>query len=193
MNKLNKFLLIIITAFAPAVTLAQEKKTLATLIDTIVGYFDSFLLLLMGFAIVMFTWYVIQYFIKPNAERKEASMYVLYSVIGFFVLLSFWGLVNVLQNTFGLGNETYKPSSWTSFSNLFPSGSTVNNGNKNAFQADDNGLINWEANTDTDPNQTDGLDLNSDQSIQPASNPNQGQDNSDILNDGIFNAADDFN
>ena len=75
--------------------------TLCTLVNVTIGYFNIFLVLLMAFAVVMFTWYVIQYYIKPNEERKTAGLYVMYSIIGFFVILSMWGLVNILSNTFG--------------------------------------------------------------------------------------------
>jgi len=105
----------------PGVTFA-ETQTLRTLIITITGYMNDLLFLMMGLAIVMFTWYVIQYFIKPDAERTEGAKYVMYALIGFFVLLSFWGIVNILQNTFGLKNEDNRPSSWQSFTNLFPGG-----------------------------------------------------------------------
>lgn len=103
-------------------------KTLADIIDLIIYYLNIILVLFMGVAVVIFVYYVIKYFILPNADRSEAGSYVLYSVIGFFVILSFWGLVNVLQNTFGLQNENNKPSSWASFSNLFPGGSTGGGG-----------------------------------------------------------------
>jgi hypothetical protein len=103
---------------SPLVAYAQT-KTLATLISTIVGYFNIILDLIMGMAVVMFVWYVIQYFIQPNDKRAEGAQYVMWAVVGFFVILSMWGLVNILTNTFNLGNNN--PSSWSSISNLFPS------------------------------------------------------------------------
>ncbi len=103
----------------PAITMAAG-PTLASLIDLIIYYLNTFLVLMMGVAVVVFVYYVIKYFILPNSDRSEAGSYVLYSVIGFFVILSFWGIVNVLQNTFGLKNDRNRPASWASFSNLFP-------------------------------------------------------------------------
>lgn len=103
----------------PLVAFAQT-KTLKTLIEQITEYFNYILVLLMGFAIILFVWYIIKYFIRPNEDRKEAGMYVMYSVIGFFVILSMWGIVNILQNTFGLQNEDNRPASWNSLINLFP-------------------------------------------------------------------------
>ena len=120
----SKFSLATLAALAfPALAFAAG-KTLADILDLIIYYLNIILVLFMGAAVVIFVYYVIKYFILPNADRSEAGSYVLYSVIGFFVILSFWGLVNVLQNTFGLQNENNKPSSWASFSNLFPGGST---------------------------------------------------------------------
>lgn len=119
----------------PFLAFAATNKTLKDLIVGIIGYLNDILFLLMGLAVVMFVWYIIQYFIRPNdsAEgRKQAGLYVMYSLIGFFVILSFWGIVNILRGTFGgLGNSDNAPSSWTDFSGLFPpsSGSSQTSGN----------------------------------------------------------------
>lgn len=108
----------------PSITSAQTGKTLSSLITLIIGYLNQFLVLLMGAAVIMFVYNVIKYFIRADAERKEAGPYVMWSLIGFFVILSMWGLVNILQNTFGLKNEYNRPASWTSFTNIFPGGSS---------------------------------------------------------------------
>ena len=94
--------------------------TLCSLIVRIVGYLNQILFLLIGLSVVTFTYYVFKYFIKPNENHDEAGKYVMYSVIGFFVILSMWGLVNILQNTFGIGNVGYAQSSWSNITNLFP-------------------------------------------------------------------------
>lgn len=95
-------------------------QNLSDIIYLIIGYLGQILFLLMGVAVLMFVWYIIKYFIKPDADRKEAGNYILYSVIGFFVILSLWGIVNILNNTFGLGNSVNQPQSWSGFQNLFP-------------------------------------------------------------------------
>ena len=73
-----------------------------------------------GVLVLAFVWFVVKYFILPNENRSEAGMYVMYSVIGFFVVLSVWGLVNIVSNTFGL--EGTAPS-WSTIQSLFPGGS----------------------------------------------------------------------
>lgn len=98
----------------------NSRSTLSDLIYLIIGYLNLALLLLMAFAVVVFVIFVIRYFVIANDDHKQAGQYVMYSVIGFFVILSFWGLVNILQNTFGLRNENAQPASWSSIQSLFP-------------------------------------------------------------------------
>lgn len=136
---------------APSLAFAQSSgHTLAWLIMVVMDYMNKGLFLLMGVAIVMFVFYVIRYYIMPNEDRKNANLYVMYSIIGFFVILSFWGLVNILQNTFGLQNDNNRPSSWYSFSNLFPTsggssrinGGTFNSGDGPVYEYNMNGTLN---------------------------------------------------
>jgi hypothetical protein len=89
-------------------------------VSQVIAYLNLALSLLMAVAIVMFVWYVIKYYIRPNEERKQAGLYVMYSIIGFFVILSIWGIINILGSTFGLGNAGNQQKSWSSFVNLFP-------------------------------------------------------------------------
>lgn len=121
-------LLVAIPMMASAQSICSGNKDLGCVIDTIIKYLNQALVLLIGVAVVIFVWYVIRYFIRPNTERKDANLYIMYSLIGFFVILSFWGLVNILQNTFNLKNEDNQPSSWTSFKGLFPGGSSSRTG-----------------------------------------------------------------
>jgi hypothetical protein len=96
-----------------------SNKTLNDLVATAAGYLNEALALLMGLAVVMFVWYVIKYFIQPSEKaRSEGSQYVMWSVIGFFVIFSMWGIVNILISTFDLGSNS--AGSWANMSNLFP-------------------------------------------------------------------------
>ena len=106
----------------PVITFAAPtSKTLNTLVvETIVPYLNLALYLMMAFAFFMFVFYVIRYFMMPNEKRAEGNTYVMYSLLGFFVILSFWGLVNILLNSFDLGNKANTPGDWGSFTNIFP-------------------------------------------------------------------------
>lgn len=116
-NNPLKYVTAAAVALTPVVTFAAG-KTLSDLIIKITGYLNQALVLLMGLAVVVFVWYIFQYFIKPDDDRKNAGNYVMYSLIGFFIILSFWGLVNILRNTFDLDSQS---PSYSSIQNLFPS------------------------------------------------------------------------
>ncbi|MFA6601659.1 MAG: hypothetical protein WCT02_02250 [Candidatus Paceibacterota bacterium] len=116
MKKIQPLLITIFTTL-PLVTFAQT-KTLKDLISLVAGYFNDILALLMGAAVVMFVWYVIRYFIMPNEKRTEAAQYIMWALIGFFAILSLWGLVNILIGTFNL--QTGSPTRWTDLKSLFP-------------------------------------------------------------------------
>ena len=123
-----KYILGVSIATMPLLALAATDGTLKTLIASIIDHLNWALVLMMALAIVVFTWYVIKYYIMPNENRSEGNTYVMYSIIGFFVILSFWGLVNILQNSFGLSNQGNTPGSWASFSNIVPGGGSSSGG-----------------------------------------------------------------
>ena len=102
----------------PLIAYAATDKKLSDIIGTIIGYFGQLLALLMGLAVVLFVFYVIRYFVMSSDKRKEGGQYVMWSLIAFFVILSMWGIVNILISTFDLGQGN--PGSWSSLSNLFP-------------------------------------------------------------------------
>lgn len=113
----------------PLFAFAAQGKDLNYLISLFTEYLDKILLVMMGVAVVMFVYYIIKFFLRPSDERKEGSKYLMWSIIGFFVILSFWGIVRVLENTFNLGDQ--RPSSWSQFFNIFPSGTRTTPANPN--------------------------------------------------------------
>ena len=116
--KKAKYYISTLAVLLPSIVFAEE-KTLKTLIGTISGYLNDILALLMGFAVVVFVYYIIKYFIQPSdTKRTEAAQYLMWSLIGFFIILSLWGMVNILISTFDLG--TPNPGTWTGLNSLFP-------------------------------------------------------------------------
>ncbi len=64
----------------------------------------SIIPLLMALAVVGFIYGIIQYFMNPDNEekRKKGKTYLLWGLIGLFVMVSIWGLVGILSDTFGI-------------------------------------------------------------------------------------------
>ena len=59
---------------------------------------------LITLATVAFIWGIIQYFLNPDNEekRKKGKEFLVWGLIGLFVMISVWGLVGVLSDTFGI-------------------------------------------------------------------------------------------
>ncbi len=64
--------------------------------------------LLISVALLVFIWGVIRYITAGDDEEKrtKARNTILYGVIGLFAIVSVWGLVAILQNTFGIDQTT---------------------------------------------------------------------------------------
>lgn len=68
--------------------------------------------LIFAVAFLVFLIGVFQYFIAGGADdekRKLGRSFVLYGLIGFFIMISLWGIVNVLVGTFGFGSQARPP------------------------------------------------------------------------------------
>jgi len=62
---------------------------------------------LIALGVLYFVWGVVQYVIASDEEAKAAGKdRVIYGIIGLVVIISLWGLVSVLRNTFALDNTT---------------------------------------------------------------------------------------
>lgn len=90
--------------------------------DNVENIYDVFMLficiirkslvpLLITLSIVIFIWGVVNYIRKGEeaAEREEGRKFMLYGIIALFVMVSMWGLVAIIQGTFGLGTDTLIP------------------------------------------------------------------------------------
>lgn len=62
--------------------------------------------LLLVLSTVYFIWGMVKYIqaAGDEKERSEAKNHIIYGLIGLFVIVSMWGLVNLLSNTFLLSN-----------------------------------------------------------------------------------------
>lgn len=103
-NKIIKIGITMFGAGTPLITFAQTKD-LAWLMTKVTLYFSAFIKLIISLAVLTFVWNVYRYYFKADADRKEAGKYVLYSILGFFIILSFWGLVNIVDKTFNLDKQ----------------------------------------------------------------------------------------
>jgi len=96
--------------FAPFIAFAAGPNFIGVL-QTIKDIFDVLIPFLITLAVLYFIYGVVRYILTQNDEtaQKEARNIMINGVIALFVIVSVWGLVNVLITTFGL--ETSIPPS----------------------------------------------------------------------------------
>lgn len=83
-------------------------NTLSEYLNSFIGFIDRVLVpLVFAVAFVVFIWGVFQYLIAGGAneeQRDKGKQLIVWGVVGFFVMVSVWGIVNVLVGTFQFGN-----------------------------------------------------------------------------------------
>jgi hypothetical protein len=101
MKKRITLIPVCLTAFMPLVAAAATVQDIVTVLSEIVGLVIP---LLSVIAIAIFLYGVVKYITAGgDAEKeKQARGYLIYGLIGLFVLVAFWALVTVLTSTFGL-------------------------------------------------------------------------------------------
>lgn len=89
-------------ALLPLVAFAQgaDLDYFDTTIGAIQDIVNALVPLLTGVALVVFIWGVIRYVTAGESDEKKAQArgLMIYGVIALFVIVSVWGLVNVLQD-----------------------------------------------------------------------------------------------
>ena len=70
---------------------------------------NNLIILFFALAVVFFLYGILKYIASGGEEegREKSKQVMLYGIIGLFVMVSFWGFVNILINTFEL--DTYYP------------------------------------------------------------------------------------
>ncbi len=85
---------------------------LGTFMATVLGFIQQTLVpFILGIGFLVFVWGMFKYFIQggdnDDAKEKGKSL-IMYAVAGFVVILSFWGIVNVIANGLGFGKSIDK-------------------------------------------------------------------------------------
>lgn len=70
----------------------------ARVLNTLVGLF------VLG-AIVVFFWGLIQYLRKVDEEKSKGLQTMIWGIVAIFVMVSIWGLIRIVQQTFGLDSS----------------------------------------------------------------------------------------
>ncbi|OHA15707.1 MAG: hypothetical protein A3A10_01925 [Candidatus Tagabacteria bacterium RIFCSPLOWO2_01_FULL_42_9] len=98
---MRKIIYSALTLMAP---LMASAATIEDVISTVRGIVDAIIPLFMVVAVAVFLWGIIQYITSAGDEekRKSAQGYIVYGLIGLFVMVAFWGIIKVVSSTFGV-------------------------------------------------------------------------------------------
>ena len=81
--------------------------TITKLIENILDFINGTLIyLVFALAFIFFIWGVFKYFILGGASdetREEGKKFIVWGIVALAVMVSVWGLVNLLVDTFGFG------------------------------------------------------------------------------------------
>ena len=93
-------------------------------INTIIGRFWTYLispaiLVVFTLGFFLFVWGLVEFLWKLNAggDNKEGKQHMVWGIVGMLIMVSVYGILALLDNTFGLG----------AFSGAVPNTSTINN------------------------------------------------------------------
>ncbi len=95
-----------LAVFAQVTDIQSVFKLIADILNT------SVIPLIIGLAFVVFLWGIYKYVTAASLDGKAgAKETIIYGLIGLFVMLAAWGLVNILINTFFATSSLSTPPS----------------------------------------------------------------------------------
>lgn len=56
-------------------------------------------------AIIVFFWGLVRYLTDVGEKKHDGLIIMMYGLIAIFVMVSIWGIIHLLQNTFGIGGQ----------------------------------------------------------------------------------------
>ena len=98
------FVVIFLSLFSPFIAEAKSIKDIIQVFIDILGLIVKLLWLL---AFVVFIWGIVKFIAAAGnpAKKESARNYIIYGLIGVFVLLSFMGIIKIVGETFGIPTE----------------------------------------------------------------------------------------
>ncbi|HVU06373.1 MAG TPA: hypothetical protein VHE10_01065 [Candidatus Paceibacterota bacterium] len=81
---------------------------LGGLVGCIIGILDNITVIIIAASVVYIIWGAFN-MIKSEEKRESGRQTVVYGIIGLFAMISIWGFVNILNNTFNLKQDYIQP------------------------------------------------------------------------------------
>lgn len=124
---MKKYLSIALLSFIPIVTFAQtptqaispNRSSLNTLLLMAQDFLDNAIWFLVSLGVIFIVWNAVQ-FIRHGAsdDRTQYRTGILWGIFGLFLILSIWGLVEILSSTFNVQNSNGSSQAATQINQL---------------------------------------------------------------------------
>ncbi|KKP91271.1 MAG: hypothetical protein US04_C0001G0245 [Candidatus Nomurabacteria bacterium GW2011_GWD2_36_14] len=106
LNHMKKFIALGFAGFAPLLASAQV-STVDTILMQVIGWLNYIVPALVTLAVVYFIWGVITFISSSDEEaKKNGRAKIINGLIGLFVIVAFWGIIGLVQRTFGVDSQT---------------------------------------------------------------------------------------
>ncbi len=102
----------VVLSFLPAITFAGTPTLVATdafsLLKILQNIVDAVIPFIIGLGILVFIYGIFNFISSAGDEeaRANAKQLIIWGVLGIFIMISVWGLVNILMGTFFNGTTT---------------------------------------------------------------------------------------
>ncbi len=98
-------------AFIPALAYAQSNTGILGLLDQVNLILSKLLPLIITLTLIVFLWGIFKFVMSggDTEQRREARGYIIWGIIALFVMVSVWGLVNILSRTVNLDPTPPQP------------------------------------------------------------------------------------
>lgn len=105
-----KKIIALLAVLTPSIAAAQTITNAQSLADNLINIGNIVIEVLIAFAVIWIIYTAVMFIIKADTDdRSKYRNAVLWGVVGLFLILSIWGLVRILSNTFR--TDTQAPTS----------------------------------------------------------------------------------
>ena len=104
-----KKIIAVLAVLVPSVTMAQTPIIDATSLTVKLANLGNQLIgLLIAVAVIFIIWHAVMFILKASdpENRKAHREGVLWGIVGLVIILSIWGIVALIRNTFNTGSNT---------------------------------------------------------------------------------------
>ena len=108
---MKKVLISSVVVLGPLLAFAQDFNSANDAILSIRGLINNIIPLIIGIAVLVFLWGLVQYVTAGADEEKKAAArgIIIYGIIIIFVMTAVWGFVRILGTTFFNGTDITSP------------------------------------------------------------------------------------